>query len=444
MPRKSLLAAGIVFAGLLVLTWWVRRPPVRTEPRPYFTLKARTPDTVMVAYGPDTTVLVPGGETGWQVVAPGDYPADGLLIEAILNRLRELEVKAVYPMTREKLDSYGLRHPRGTIRAAYADGREPDTLILGGFTPDGAFDYVRAGSGSDVALVESRITRSYFLKATRELRETRLLPFRETQARRFELLGPEGAVRAAVEKDDAGRWRVTAPHPGPADAGESGEYLTSLNHMHIRDFVPGNTAAWAVAGLEHPALGVSVTTDDGSRYGAYLGGAGPDGTVYARGPVDPQVFLVPDTYVAVLERSADTFRRTAAVTFGLNQVDSVRVSAGGKDLVVDLGPPAGDEPPSATRDVLGNWLLLRAEGFEPAGDGRLERRGLSPPAGRLVWRGGPDTLAVVDVGVARDGRLPVRVVHGPEKRPEEILLFSSDRAVPLWSYLQRQVAQAGT
>jgi hypothetical protein len=442
MPRRSLLTSAVLFLALLAFTVWLRRAPVPPGSAPFFALKARTPDTLTVVFGPDTTVLVPRGETGWQVVRPVDYPADALLVEAAVKRLHDLSVANVYPMTEQKLDSYGMRVPRGMLRAAYADGKRPDTLFVGGFTPNGAYDYVRPGSGPEVGLLDSRITRSYFLKETRELREIRLLPFPETRVRRFELLGPGDAVRAALEKDGAGRWRVTEPFPGPADAKETGEYLTSLNHMHIRDFVPGGRARWREAGLDDPAVGVRVFLEDGSRLGACLGAPGPSGGVYARGLADPQVFLVSDRYPPVLERTADAFRTSSAVSFGLTQADSVRVSAAGTNWLVDLRRRGGDA--AATRDVLGNWLLLRVDAFAPARPAALRERRLAPPAGRMVWWGSGDTLAVVDVGAAGEEHLPVRVVGGAEARTGEILLFPLDRAGPLWSYLLRETARSGS
>jgi hypothetical protein len=443
VPRRSLVFTAAVFLVLLAVTVWLRRTPERPEDRPFFTLKALTPDTLTVVFGPDTTVVVPGGKTGWRVVSPVDYPADGLLVETVLKRLEDLEVKTVYPMTDQKLDSYGMRVPRGMLRAAYADGRAPDTLFVGGFTPNGAYDYVRPGSAPEVGLLESRISKSYFLKETREIRETRLLPFSETRVRRFELLGAGDAVRAAAETDGTGRWKVTEPYPGPGDAEEIGEYLKALNHMHIRDFVPGGRARWGETGLENPGLGVRVVLDDGSRLGAYTGAPGPFGDVYARGASDPQVFLVPDRYPSVLERSADAFRRAAAVTFGLAQADSVRVTQGTASVVVDLPPPGPAQSPPPVRDVLGNWLLLRADAFAPARPGELRRMRLAPPAGRLVWWGGGDTLAVVDVGAAGEEHLPVRVAGGRQARKEEILLFPSRRAGPLWSFLRGEAEKAG-
>jgi hypothetical protein len=57
----------------------------------------------------------------------------------------------------------------------------------------------------------------------------------------------------------------------------------------------------------------------------------------------------------------------------------------------------------------------------------------------MTWMQGDDTVAVVEVGRAREGRLPVRVSAGRDAREGEILLLPAARAVPLWEYMKGQI-----
>jgi hypothetical protein len=144
---------------------WRSRYRGAPEPESFFALKRRAPDTLLVAYGTDTTVMVPGGRSGWRIIRPVDFPADGVVIEAMLKRLADLPVEERrFPLLPEKMDTYGMRAPRSLIRAAYRDGLAPDTLTVGAFTMNGGYDYVRAGRGDVVALLDARVAHSYFTR----------------------------------------------------------------------------------------------------------------------------------------------------------------------------------------------------------------------------------------------------------------------------------------
>ena len=98
----------------------------------------------------------------------------------------------------------------------------------------------------------------------------------------------------------------------------------------------------------------------------------------------------------------------------------------------------GDPEVARTLDqVLGRWILLRADDYEAATPSLLRRWGLAPPRGTLVWMGEGDTLAVMDIGEPEGNQLPIRVSGGRDSRIDEILLMPEGRATPLWSYLER-------
>ena len=291
MSRRFVLGSGILFLVLLAVVLWTRpgREPARSEP--LFTLKHRVPDTLTVAYGPDTTVLVPGGEAGWRVIAPVRYPADGVAVDALLKRLAPLPTaERRFPLLPENLDVYGLRYPQAMIRAAYRDSVEPDTLWIGTFTMNQTYDYVRGAGSPWVGLLDGRIARTYFLKSTHDLRRTRLLPFPVARAVRLVLAGEGGAPRLEAVRDPDGRWRLTLPYPGPGDSREILDYLTSLNHMHVREFLREHMDRPERYGLTRPRRKVTVVTEGGDRFVAVLGKNIPGrDEVYARVDEAPQL-----------------------------------------------------------------------------------------------------------------------------------------------------------
>jgi hypothetical protein len=431
--RRSLLGALVVFAGLLAVTLLVLRREDPGEAPPFFQLARRVPDTLTVVSGRDTTVLVPDTGGSWTLVYPVVYPADGLVVDAMLKRQAPLEVLRTFPLPPEKMDTYGMRFPRGSIRAAYRDGRTPDTLVIGGFTPDAAFGYVRPGSRDEVGLLEDRILDPYLLKETIELRDTRLIPFPESRAVAVRLLGPAEEVRLDLRREENGEWVFVRPFPGPADGEKMREYLKSISHMHIREFVPNRGPDLARYGLDRPRAAIRVLVAPGETVGFDMGEDVP-GTdqIYAKSLSRPEIVEVSDKYLPILLSDGVRLRAGNPIPFGLSVVDEVEIHGKAGWGSVPVSPPEGTVP-GRTRTILGRWVTLEARTVEEATPASMRARGLRPPAGELLWTSGPDTLARLEVGKKKGDLRALHVGSGVWARPHEIFLVPEAVIDPLWS-----------
>lgn len=450
MNRRPLVLSALGFVLLLGLTLLLVRPDPETEDEPFFSLKRRLPDTLTVAHGPDTTVLVAGGPTGWQVIHPVQYPADHLVAEAMIARLADVRVARVFPLTPEKMDTYGMRISRGRISASYEGGLEPDTLTIGTFTLNDAYDYVRSGSDLEVGLMDARLVRSFLLKSTLELRDTRLMPFHETRADTFQLLGPGDRVRVTLARDAENRWELLDPFPAPVDQKKTRNFLTSVGHMNIHRFVTESEGGNLVDyGLHEPRVGARVVTTSGRELTVSLGDdlaavseLPQEILIAARTGSLPHILGVSQKYLPVLASGADAFADPAPFHFGLKTVERIHVAGPTQTATFEFGDSV--EVPRGIRDVFRNWIVLRAEAFDRSGDDSLARWGLDAPEGTLVWVGNVDTLAVVDVGVAADGLRPVRVRGGRFARPDDILLLPERQTGPLWTYILDKAGLSGS
>jgi hypothetical protein len=436
VSRRPLWISALVFALLLVVVRFALRPEVDVSEERYFALKRRVPDTLVVATGPDTTWLVPEGETGWQVIRPADYRADPLVVEAMLKRLNDLRVDRVFPLTPNKLDTYGIRFPRGIIRALYRD-LPPDTILIGAFTPNDLYDYVRIDSRDEVAVYDARLARTFLLKRTMDLRDTRLMPFQESRCVVFQLLdGASREPRLELTRGSDGAWSVTLPWPGPADPRPVHNFVESVAHTHVHRFITEGDVDPARFGLDRPRSGARAITDAGDTLEVWLGGPVPDDEkyVYAMTNRESHVLGVSKKYVSVLDTPGTTFYLPVQFRFGLADVDSVVVSSprSGRS---DLGLRG---LPREVRDVLGNWVGMEATAFARATPAGLDRFELAPPRrGSLGWYGNGRLLARVDVGGVEEGRLALRVAAGLYAREGEILLVPEGAAAPLWDFLAR-------
>jgi hypothetical protein len=162
--------------------------------------------------------------------------------------------------------------------------------------------------------------------------------------------------------------------------------------------------------------------------------AGTD-QVYAKSSRHPHILAVSDKYRAVVMMSAEHFRQRAPFVFGLGVVDSVTVRTSSAERVLAVGPGPAEEGKELRR-LLGGLIQVRAEDFDEATPDRLSRWGLDPPRGSLIWVGGGDTLAVLDVGRADKGLRALRVSGGTEVRGAEILLVPEAQTGPLWDALR--------
>ncbi|HET9234232.1 MAG TPA: DUF4340 domain-containing protein [Candidatus Eisenbacteria bacterium] len=438
MGQRTLVLSGLGFALLALLAWWLFGRNPAPEQAAFFTLKQRLPDSLTVISGGETTSVVPQGESGWEVVRPVRYPADGVLVNAMVRQLSELAVERRFPLTAQKMDSYGMRFPQGVLRAAYEDGREPDTLVIGNFTFDEAYAYVRNGSRPEVGLVAARTCRAFLLKRTEEIRDTQLLPFLESRVTRFATLGRSADTTMVLERQPDRSWRLSRPYPGPGAAKKVGEYLESLSHMHVDAFLMEGEAPSKPSVLQRPQAGVRILLEDGRTLGMDLGDAVPGmDLLYARTLARPHVFGVSKKYLPVLEWNPDRLRRPAVVDFGLKDVTTVTIGEGGRSRGLALA----DSLPRDVMDVLGNWLLLEARRFEPAARPQLSEAGFTgsegsgDPMRTLTWSRGDTVLAEVRLGRPSDDDTPIFVPLGRSARPAEILYAPRDRVEPLFRAL---------
>jgi uncharacterized protein DUF4340 len=434
---RALVASGAAFVVVaLAAIWLLGRQPTPSA-GPFFALRQRMPDTLVVVAEHDTTTIVPEGEHGWEVVRPVRYPADQVLVNAIVHQLTDLKVDRRFALTPEKMDTYGMRFPQGVIRAAYRDGGAGDTLVIGAFTFDDAYQYIRNGSRDEVGLLPARTARGFLLKGTNELRDTELLPFLENRVARFSTLDASGDTLITLERQKPGGWRILRPYPGPAQDAKVREYLESLSHMHVDTFVNEGEGALEAFGLVRPRAGARVRLEDGSVLGLDLGGSIPNTDLtYAHTLARPHVFGVSDKYLPVLLWSADRLRRTSVLPFGMKDATAVSLEDGGRTWTFAIGDSLSRE----VKDLLGNWILIEAHRFAPATSALLKVNGLDRSSRALSWRKGETLLARIELGREAGGDVPLYVSKGEVARPAEILFVPRDSVLPIFTALEQHAA----
>src|SRR5262245_46874722 len=111
MKRRGFWIAFVLF---LVLGAWIRwfepRAPRDSGPAPFLAVEP-TRVAAITAASIDTTRMEKKGGT-WFLVSPVSFPADPIVVEALLSRTRSLQVLRRFPLGAGEESRYGLDNPR--------------------------------------------------------------------------------------------------------------------------------------------------------------------------------------------------------------------------------------------------------------------------------------------------------------------------------------------
>jgi hypothetical protein len=250
-------------------------------------------------------------------------------------------------------------------------------------------------------------------------------------------LDASGDTALALTRTPETGWHIRKPYPGPAQEAKVREYLESLSHMHVGTFVSEGAVPLDTYGLVRPRAGVRVRLEDGSLLGLDLGTdvANTD-QVYARTLARPHVFGVSNKYLPVLEWSADRLRRTALLGFGMKDATTVLLEDDGETWSFAIGDSMSRE----VKDLLGNWILIVADRFEPATRPHIIEAGLDHSSRAMEWRKGETLLARIELGQEGPQDVPVYVSKGEAARPYEILFARRDSVLPIFTALKQHGA----
>ncbi|HEY4719434.1 MAG TPA: DUF4340 domain-containing protein, partial [Candidatus Methylomirabilis sp.] len=174
------------------------------------------------------------------------------------------------------------------------------------------------------------LSLGYYLLEIREARketEKKLAAFDEGAVTGFSIRRGERLV--TLTKDE-GAWRMRQPVEDRADEREIGSLLGNLTRAKIERTLDADKTALTDFGLEKPAIVLTVNRkDQGQPFILEVGGPSPAGiAVYARRHGESQVFLIPATVRASLDKDPFAFRSKAPLAFDRNVVKAVRLHTG--------------------------------------------------------------------------------------------------------------------
>jgi len=174
----------------------------------------------------------------------------------------------------------------------------------------------------------------------------KLVEMAEDQMQRLEIKR-RGELPVVIERDNSGKWAMTAPQALAVDADAVSSLTSTLSSFSSDRLVEEQAADLEAFGLARPALTVTVTPKNGAARQLLIGDETPTGGGYfAKMEGDPRVFSIYSYNRSAVDKTWKDLREKRLMTFNSEQVSRVELTAKGKTL--ELGKAAG-----------GDWQILK-------------------------------------------------------------------------------------
>jgi hypothetical protein len=146
-------------------------------------------------------------------------------------------------------------------------------------------------------------------------------------------LKKKGAGETVLERNNAGKWQLTAPKQFLADQETAGQLVTSAASVASDRVVEDKASDVSGYGLQSPSLEVDVTTKAGKTSRLKIGDDTPTNSgAYAMLEGDSRVFTVASYVKSGLDKSVNDLRDKRLLTFDQDKLSRVELIAKKQDM----------------------------------------------------------------------------------------------------------------
>jgi hypothetical protein len=338
-PARLLIAA-VLLAGLAAALYFSNKseaakekePPKDKDAAPKI-LALNEPDIrgieIKKRDGTDT-VLKKDDSGKWSLTEPKPLPADNASVGTVTSAVTNLTSERVVDDHASDLPSYGLQPPLDEVTFTMKDGKK-STLLIGDDTPTGSNAYAML-AGDPRLFTISSFNKGNFDKATKDLRDKRLMTFDQDKISRLELT----AKKATIEfgRINQNEWQILKPKPLRADGWQVEDLVRKLAGANMDPAVSEDDAKKAAAGFASgtPDAIAKVTDATGTQT---LEVRKNKDDYYAKSSVVEGIHKVPKDLGEGLDKSMDDFRNKKLFDFGFNDPNRIEYKNEGKSAVYE-------------------------------------------------------------------------------------------------------------
>jgi hypothetical protein len=160
----------------------------------------------------------------------------------------------------------------------------------------------------------------------------KILALTDSEVSRVDLKKKD-APETVLEKNNAGKWQLTAPKQFLADQETAGQLVTSASSVASDRVVEDKASDVSAYGLKAPSLEVDITTKAGKTSKLKIGDDTPTNSgAYAMLEGDPRVFTVASFVKTGLDKSVNDLRDKRLLTFDQDKLSRVELMAKKQDM----------------------------------------------------------------------------------------------------------------
>ncbi len=340
------------------------------------------------------------------MVEPKDVAAEPTRLETLVRNLKELRRSLDSGNVQGPADSFGLAPPVAVVRLWGETARgsnkpsEPIATLALGKTVRGT-RYVRPGSTDSIEAADSKLLSAVDLPVF-DWREQVVMGIPTFQVASVTIKRNGKVIRA--ERDDRGRWRLTAPISAPANPAKVESLLAALSSLRVVDgqngFVADDVKDFTPFGLTESGETVELTSTRLSeeRLVLHVGKAVPDhlDRVYVRQGRQDDVVIVDAKALGEIPESAVTLRSKQVADIDPTAVTRIEIKAGDDTFSLKRGPkgweltaPRQEKADTASVVAFLSRIdsLQTSEFFQP---NQIAKTELDPPVMKItIWEGKP-------------------------------------------------------
>ncbi|HXU01869.1 MAG TPA: DUF4340 domain-containing protein [Polyangia bacterium] len=409
MNRKTLYAllacAGLGVLSIIALTRPQKGERVSDHPRPVAKINTADVETIEVTKAGATTIIKSDGGK-YSVTAPVPYAADEAVCKAAFEGLGKMDVSDLVTEQKTKQAEFEVDDKSGIHLVAKAKGGKVLADVIVGKS-NGPGTMVRP-SGKDEVWQAAGISRYLFDKAPADWRDKSITTFALADAEKVEVAAKDGGktivkkTGAKVGSDDA--WEVveSSVKIDKLDNAVPNGIASALSIWKTNDFADSEKPP--TAGLEPPALTVTVDLKGGKKATVLIGNKKGDDEFYVKTPESPQVFVVKKYNLDRVMKRPVEFRDKTLCDIADGDVTEIAVTHDPNSFTIaktgsewKASKPAKFELDSSKVTFATAFKEWKAQSF--AEDATPKTNGLAKPQGTIVAKGkGKTASCTIKVG----------------------------------------------